>query len=82
SDWNLFFDARAAAKPGDLRFQEASLEQWRARGHDRHSLIADPLFVAPQQNDFRLQSNSPALTLGFQPIDLNAVGIRNRQNRL
>jgi len=27
--------------------------------HDRHSIIADPLFVSPQQNDFHLQ---PGLT--------------------
>eukprot|EP00041_Stephanoeca_diplocostata_P020742 m.469986 g.469986 ORF g.469986 m.469986 type:complete len:781 (+) comp21651_c0_seq4:210-2552(+) len=36
---------------------------------------ADPMFVNPQLNDFRLQPTSPALTvLGFQPFDASAVG--------
>ncbi|HWW03258.1 MAG TPA: right-handed parallel beta-helix repeat-containing protein [Candidatus Acidoferrum sp.] len=76
-DWNVYFDARPDAKP--LRFENASLEEWRARGHDEHSLIADPLFLAPSKNDFHLQSNSPALKLGFQPIDLTQAGIRKGQ---
>ena len=76
-DWNIYFDARPDAKP--LRFEKASLEGWRARGHDEHSLVADPLFVAPQKNDFRLRPGSPALKLGFQPIDLSHVGVSSRQ---
>ncbi len=56
--------------------------QWRLRGHDQHSLIADPLFVAPEQDDFRLRTNSPALNLGFRPIDLTRVGIRLGFNRV
>ncbi|HWX20289.1 MAG TPA: right-handed parallel beta-helix repeat-containing protein [Candidatus Binatia bacterium] len=76
TDWNIYFDARTNATPESMRFANATLEQWRARGHDLHSLIADPLFRAAQQYDFRLQTNSPALPLGFQPIDLTSVGIR------
>ena len=72
-DWNLYFDARADAKP--LRFADAPLETWRARGHDQHSVVADPLFVAPAKNDFRLPPASPAFKLGFQPIDLARAGI-------
>jgi hypothetical protein len=70
-NWNVYFDARPDAKP--LHFEKASLEQWRARGHDEHSLIADPLFIAPSKNDFRLQPNSPGIKLGFQPIDVRGV---------
>jgi hypothetical protein len=75
-DRNIYFEARPGAKPDDLRFADADLNQWRARGHDGHSVVADPLFVAPRQNDFRLRPGSPALTLGFQPLDLTAVGPR------
>ena len=72
-DWNLYFDARPT--PADaLRFGGDTLGKWRERGHDRHSVLADPLFLAPQQSDFRLRANSPALKIGFQPIDLSAVG--------
>ena len=75
-DWNIYWDARPGAKNGDTQFAGASQDQWRARGHDLHSAVADPLFVAPAEHDFRLQPNSPALKLGFQPIDLTQVGPR------
>jgi hypothetical protein len=74
-DWNVFYDARSAAKPEAMMFANVPLAQWRARGHDLHSLIADPLFVAPEKYDFRFRADSPATKLGFQPIDLGHVGI-------
>jgi hypothetical protein len=49
------------------------LAEWRARGHDRHSIFGDPLFLAPEQGDFRLRSGSPARLIGFQPFDLRGV---------
>jgi len=73
-DWNLYFDARPAATPAAMRFASATLDQWRARGHDLHSIITDPHFVAPQNNDFRLTKDSPALKIGFRPIDMRQVG--------
>jgi parallel beta-helix repeat protein len=51
-----------------IRFSEFSWEEWQARGMDKNSLIADPLFVAPDKGNFQLNSNSPAFQLGFQPI--------------
>jgi hypothetical protein len=73
-DWNVYFDARPDAKPDQLRVGPCTWEKWQERGHDQHSLVADPLFVAPRENDFRLQPASPALKLGFRPIDLSHVG--------
>jgi hypothetical protein len=73
-DWNVYFDARPGATADQLPVGPCAWQKWQERGHDRHSLVADPLFVAPQQNDFRLRSKSPALTIGFQPIDLSHVG--------
>jgi hypothetical protein len=49
---------------------------WQATGRDSHSLIADPLFRNLAQDDFALQPDSPALALGFQPLDLRNVGPR------
>ena len=54
-DWNLYFDARPDAKPGSLRLGPTTFEQWRERGHDKNSIVADPQFVAPGENDFRLR---------------------------
>jgi hypothetical protein len=76
---NLYFDARADALPEQMKFAGATLAQWRSRGHDTNSLIADPLFVAPEKNDFRLKRKSPAFKLGFKPIDVSTVGVHERR---
>jgi hypothetical protein len=72
-DWNLYYDARPDAQAASFRLGPMSLERWRERGHDRNSIVADPRFIAPSENDFRLRPDSPALRLGFQPIDLSGV---------
>jgi hypothetical protein len=53
-----------------------TLDQWQAAGHDRQSIVSDPLFVDPARDDFRLREDSPALKLGFQPIDASQAGPR------
>ena len=56
---------------------------WNAAGQtvavpqDSGAVIADPLFVAPEKDDFRLQPNSPASRIGFIPFDMNAAGRRD-----
>jgi hypothetical protein len=78
---NVYFDARPGATPATMKFAGATLEQWRARGHDTNSIIADPFFVAPEKYDFRLKTNSPAFKLGFKLIDLSQVGVRSGKDR-
>ena len=71
-DGNIYFDERTP----DMRFAGKSFAEWKAAGHDAKSMIADPLFVNPANYDFRLRLESPALKIGFQPIDLSTVGPR------
>jgi len=52
------------------------LEKQQRDGVDAHSLAVDPLFVDPENGDFRLRPDSPALKLGLVPIDLSNVGLR------
>lgn len=52
-----------------------SWTDWRKLGQDAHSLVADPRFVDPAKNDYTLRPDSPALKLGFQPIDTSRVGL-------
>ena len=80
-DHNIYWDARPGATPAALKFAGATLDEWRQRGHDQHSLIADPLFAGPKAFDFRLARNSPARKLGFRPIDLSEVGVRAKFRR-
>ena len=63
-----------AAKPVPL-----PLEEWQALGFDSASLFEDPRFVDPAADDYRLRPDSPALKLGFTPIDLDAIGIREKR---
>ena len=54
-------------------------DAWQALGHDRQSIVADPLCADPEQGDFTLDRASPAIqALGFEPINLSAVGPRSR----
>jgi parallel beta-helix repeat protein len=66
--WNV--TGRTPEFPGGL-----SLAQWQAKGYDVHSVVADPKFVDPEHFDFRLQPDSPALKLGFEPIDTSQIGL-------
>ena len=59
----------------DLRFFRHRFADWQAKGIDAHSAVADPLFRDAAAYDFRLRPNSPALKLGFQPIDTASVGL-------
>jgi len=49
-------------------------DAWRTRGQDDGSVVADPGFVDSAKHDYRLKPDSPALKLGFEPIDLSTVG--------
>ena len=67
SDYNLIFHS------ADGR---AYLDSRQAEGLEANSLAADPLFVDPAHGDYRLKPDSPALRLGFQPIDFSRIGPR------
>jgi len=71
-DSNCYWDAggQAPTFPGGL-----TLAQWQEKGYDVHSVIADPKFVDPENLDFSLQPDSPALALGFKPIDTSQIGL-------
>lgn len=47
---------------------------WRAVGFDTRSVVADPLFVDRDHDDFRLEPESPAVKLGFEPIPVEKIG--------
>jgi parallel beta-helix repeat protein len=80
-DHNVYWDARAAADPEAIKFAGGTWEEWRSRGHDRHSIIADPRFSNPEGCDFSLAPESPARKLGFKPLDLRKAGVRPKGQR-
>ncbi|MCL5998864.1 MAG: right-handed parallel beta-helix repeat-containing protein [Chloroflexi bacterium] len=87
SDLNLFWDV--SGKPATFQrggygrpgAQKVALAEWQQGGNDTHSLDADPCFKDLKQCDFTLDAASPALKLGFRPIDTSDVGPRPKGKR-
>ncbi len=63
------------AEGGKVDFVGKTLSQWQAAGHEQGSIIADPRFENPQQNDFHVKADSPMLKLGFKPFDYGRAGV-------
>ena len=51
------------------------MANWQEMGFDSHSIVADPKFVDPANDDYELHPDSPALKLGFKPIDVSRIGL-------
>jgi len=65
SSRNLLWSGSAAT----VATAEHSLAAWQALGKDEGSIIADPLFADAEKGDFTLAPDSPALKIGFKPIN-------------
>ena len=77
--WRINFSKGSGSfRLDDVSLREAELadewESWQAAGMDKHSVVADPLFIDPEHDNYRLKPQSPALQLGFEPIPLEKIG--------
>jgi parallel beta-helix repeat protein len=71
SDFNLLWAGlNRPIALNDTTLQRWSLAQWQRAGSDQHSLIGDPLFIAPSLGDFHLNTTSLAYDSG---VALNAA---------
>ncbi|MBC8871235.1 MAG: right-handed parallel beta-helix repeat-containing protein [Planctomycetes bacterium] len=68
---NCFWNAAGQ----EVDFVGKSLDEWQAAGHEQGSIIADPKFKDPQQCDFHIAPDSPALKIGFKPFDYTQAGV-------
>ena len=59
-------------KTGD---QDFNSEEWKAKGFDVHSVYADPMFVAPENRDYSVKPQSPALKIGFKNFPMDEFGL-------
>ncbi len=75
TDRNLYWSTATNAPI----FAGRTFSEWQSEGYDRSGLVADPVFVNAAARDFTLRPGSPALTLGFAPIDLSKIGLYGGQ---
>lgn len=80
-DYNNYWDVAGGSKfittvPPSYAVDHYSMTEWQGLGEDAHSATQDPLFVNPSypNDDFTLQSGSPALALGFVPFNTKQAG--------
>ncbi len=71
-DWNVYYNPNLPVEK--VMYNGLTLTKWREAGNDTHSAYVDPLFVDPANRDFRLKPDSPALRMGFDPIDMDTIG--------
>jgi parallel beta helix pectate lyase-like protein len=77
-DGNVTLDRNVYWQPGGtpIIFAGKTFADWQAAtGNDKNSMVADPLFVAPEKGDWHLRPESPALKLGFVPFDWTQAGV-------
>jgi hypothetical protein len=70
-DQNLYWNPDGAGK----QFAGMTFAEWQQTGKDERSVLADPLFVDPEKDDFRLRPGSPAEQVGFKPFDASRAGL-------
>eukprot|EP01083_Nonionella_stella_P007294 21102_1 len=71
-DGNTYWSVRQGA---NLTFPDAySISEWTAEGKDVQNALQDPMFVDPINYNFDIKLGSPAISLGFHPIDTQNVG--------
>ncbi len=76
---NLYFNKNGRALI-DIESRMMTFDEWQnaeenIRGYDKNSICTDPIFVCAEKRDYRLCENSPALALGFEPIDTSEIGL-------
>ena len=73
--WQFGLPINIKLSNGYIRYlKEISFDEWCEMGFDNKSVIADPLFIDIENDNFRLKDNSPAFEMGFQALPLEKMG--------
>ena len=81
SDYNIYWNPAGCIWLNPVIWgipKVAYFKEWQAMGFDTHSIVKDPFFVDVANDDYSLKSKSPALKLGFKPIDYALVRLRTK----
>ena len=78
ADYNIFYNENGSYGVSGVP-DANNLEEWKQildGRYDRHSIVADPLFMDPENGDYRLRYDSPAYALGFEDPDFENIGLK------
>lgn len=76
SDRNLFWHAQGASYfAGTKITPKGPLKAWQTLGMDQNSMVADPQFMNPAQDNYQPANASPAKQLGFEDIPFSKIGL-------
>ncbi len=73
TDFNIYYSST------DPELAKQMLKKQQGDGVDANSRATDPMFVDPENGDFRFKPGSPALEMGIVPIDLSQIGLRQNE---
>lgn len=73
-DYNLFFNPFGGILITGVG-EAMTFKEWQNHGLDQHSVVGDPLFVDPENGDFTVKPDSPALKLGFKNFEMGNWGV-------
>lgn len=68
-DYNMYWHLK-----GKPVFGKYTFEEWKNK-KEKHSIVADPLFIAPEKDDYRFKSSKNIKKIRFRPFDLSLVGV-------
>jgi hypothetical protein len=74
-NYNCYWDTRNS----QLDFHGLGFKDWKQLGRDKSSIIADPLFIDPENFDFRFRRQTVAKKIGFMPFDYSKAGVYGDQ---
>lgn len=72
SDYNCYYDKRNNEA---FDMQGLSWGEWQAKGQDTHSIICDPQFAAPEQQDYTPRNKEMIKQISFKPFNPNEAGV-------
>lgn len=76
-DRNLFWHVQGAGYfNGPKMTPKGPFRLWQSSGFDKNSLIADPKFMNPGDDNYMPSNASPAKQLGFEDIPFDKIGLK------
>ncbi len=74
SDHNIYYCK------ADQSLSDRVLKKLQSDGVDGNSLSVDPMFMDPENGDFRFRPGSPAKSMGIVEIDLSTIGLKRGEH--